>query len=679
MPDAPQPSREDLSLAELVNELAAQRRIDLRGYKHGTLQRRTRRRMQQLNLSRYDEYLRRIEQDPAEVTALLNTVLINVTEFFRDAPGWEILRTQVLPELLSEVGRGGIFRAWCAGCASGEEPYSLAILLGNHFGKELPERDIKIYATDTDEEALNAARRAEYARDRLRRLRPEWREKYFAGSGTTLRLNRDLRRLVIFGHSNVLTDAPISHCNLIVCRNLLIYFDLASQQQILRRLEYGLEPGGVLYLGKAESKLSNSHVFRVISPRWRIFEKMPAAAGSSGRAGRFTEASMADPADNHAAEEELLRRKLEQRYILDTLDAGLILLDSTDTVVAHNDCATRVWGLEASSLSGQKLQNTEIAVRCPELPGYLERTRRAPGELTSFQCWVTLPSDDKSRLIAISLRPMLKDKEQRLGTVMHCVDATPAEKLRRTVEQLASTSEELQSSNEELETSNEELQSSNEELETTNEELQSSNEELETTNEELQSTNEELETANEELQSVNEELENVNEELEQRTRELNEYSERYAETLRSIPFPVVLVDTAGTVQLWNAAAQKLLGVGSTTVMGVNLKRLPVSKSLLDAVARRCQAALQHRRRSVLRGQKVDNQTRESFDIHFTPVSRGDSNLDGVLVIFGPPAPASARTRNKQGGSTKRPQTKRRVAKRSKTRPAGKEASRRKRR
>src|SRR5439155_1484874 len=168
----------EVTLKDLLQELAEQRNFDFRGYKKNTLERRFRRRMFQLNLGSYEAYGEYIRQRPDEISELLNTLLINVTEFFRDPPAWEILRHEILPPLLKRVKPGHSFRAWSAGCASGEEPYSIAILLAEQFGSRIQDYDIKIYATDIDEEALNAARRGEYSTDCLRGVRPEWREKY---------------------------------------------------------------------------------------------------------------------------------------------------------------------------------------------------------------------------------------------------------------------------------------------------------------------------------------------------------------------------------------------------------------------------------------------------------------------------------------------------------------------
>ena len=657
MSDSPAP-KQDLSLTEIVQELASRCALDLRGYKSGTLQRRMRKRMQQLSVSSYSDYLEVFRRTPGEASELLDTVLINVTEFFRDAPAWEALRTSVLPALLARLQPGDAFRAWCPGCASGEEPYSVAILLAEHFGKRLPEQEIKIYATDIDEAALNSARRGEYPWERLMRVRPEWRAKYFTGSGATARIVREVRKMVIFGRSNVLSDAPISHCSLVVCRNLLIYFDTPSQREIMKRLHYALDPDGVLFLGKAESKLSDSQVFQAINARWRIFRKLAPGQNGGTRAGAGREVRSMDSRKNHEIERESRNRRLQERYILESVPSALILLDAADVILTHNDGAARIWSLGGDSIVGQPIHGTPIAAQCPELRSRLEEARRNPQATVVFRAKLRNQADGQEHVIVINLRAMLDDSRQRTGTVMHCDDVTHQDALRDTSQQLESTGEELRSTNEELETSNEELRSTNEELETTNEELQSTNEELETTNEELQSTNEELETANEELQSLNEELENMNEELEHRTKEMREHTKRYAESLRSLPFPVMLLDRKEKVQLWNSAAQKLLGIGSSSVVGVDFRQIPLPESLRKIFLRRCQAVLVRQEASVLRNQRVKENGRDSYDVHFAPVSHGEAGLDGVLVIFGPcrggrPAPTSRAAARDGGGRPRR--------------------------
>jgi two-component system CheB/CheR fusion protein len=429
----------------------------------------------------------------------------------------------------------------------------------------------------------------------------------------------------------------------------------------LKRLHYALDPDGVLFLGRAESKLSDSQVFQSINVRWRIFRKLAPGQNGGTRAGGGREVESMVPRRNHEIERELRNRRLQERYILESVQSALILLDAADVVLTHNDGAARIWSLGGDAIAGRPILSTPIAAKCPELSSRLEESRRNPHETVVFRTKLRNQADGRDRVISINLRAMLDESRQRTGTVMHCDDVTHQDAQRDTSQQLESTGEELRSTNEELETSNEELHSTNEELESTNEELESTNEELETTNEELQSTNEELETANEELQSLNEELENMNEELEHRTKEMRQHTERYAESLRSLPFPVMLLDREKTVQLWNSAAQKLLGIGSNSVVGVEFRQMPLPESLRKTVLRRCQAVLLRQEASALRNQRVKENSGDRYDVHFAPVSHGEAGMDGVLVIFGPcrgdrPArrtTARKKTPSRAGNSKKR--------------------------
>jgi two-component system CheB/CheR fusion protein len=610
---------EDLTLQALVEGLAGDCGPDLRGYKHTSLERRIRKRMAEVGISSFRDYLQKVRENGTEQLSLLNTILINVTEFFRDPQAWQALRDEAFRLIVSGTQPGDSLRFWSVGCASGEEPYSLAILISEYLGSAVLDYNIKIYATDIDEDALNIARRGEYNIEKLRRVPPQLREKYFTGRGSILRVSRDIRRLTIFGRSNIVSDAPISHCNLVVCRNVLIYFDSNTQGQVLTRIHYALEPGSILFLGKAESKLANSSVFRPLNTRWRIFQKSPLGGMENG-AGIEVKAAIQVAGGPELVQHEMESLQLYQRYILETVKSGLIALDGNDIVLNHNDAFVQVWGLKGNKMIGKRLQNTELVYRCPELIARLESTRGSTGQPVQFQCAAKTDGDD--RVLSVVIRPVANNADERIGTIIHAEDITDRERLQGTVEQLEATSEELQSANEELET--------------TNEELQSTNEELETTNEELQSTNEELATTNEELQSLNEELENMNEELEHRTQELHQLSQRYAETLKSMPWPVALVDDSEHIQLWNAAAQRLFGVGETSVVGVGVDHLPVQVEVRNALIRRYRVVLQKGKSSILRSQSLrSNHYLGDFDVHFTPVFSNSRQVEGVLMMFGP--------------------------------------------
>jgi two-component system, chemotaxis family, CheB/CheR fusion protein len=622
----------DVSLTELLQELAEQRNFDFRGYKKTTLERRFRRRMFQLNIGSFAGYAEYISNHPEEINELLNTILINVTEFFRDLPAWEVLRHEILPPLLKSLKAGHSFRVWSAGCASGEEAYSIAILLAEHFGPQIREYDVKIYATDIDEDALNTARRAEYSLDALQRVRSEWREKYFHGKGT-FRVNRDIRKMVIFGRSNLALDAPISHVNLLICRNLLIYFDPDLQKQILVRLHYALEPGGVLFSGKSESQLTRSSQFRRLNARWRIFQRITASAALDDRSQPPQDDNSQQMEAASGGTDELDGMRQQQRYLLEMLRIGVLTLDSDDRITQNNTAALTICGLPPADLVGKRLQETELLARIPDLGPQFQATR-IHNEPSRLQTRIKTSTEDK--LLEITIRPTQDDKGRPTATVIYLYDQTLEEKLQATVEELESTSEDLQSANEELET--------------TNEELQSTNEELETTNEELQSTNEELETTNEELQSLNEELETTNQELEERTKELDQVNSVYAQTLEQMRLPVMLVDQERHIEFWNSRALRLFGFKNKPPMDLTIDQLPLSPELRNVLVHRHRAVLIKHGPTVARSQQLGGKFNAIADIHFSVIPRED-NTRNVLIMFDPGEDASPRKAN--GKSKKR--------------------------
>jgi two-component system, chemotaxis family, CheB/CheR fusion protein len=614
-----------MELHDLVERLATTRNLDLRGYKSSSLERRFRHRMFQLKLAEFDAYARFIEEHPDEVTELLNTVLINVTQFFRDPQMWDILQHQILPELCKELKPGDSFRAWVAGCATGEEPYSLCMLLAEYFGDQLAEYDVKIYGTDIDEPALATARRAEYSAESLQRVPPAWRERYFTRT-KNYRLNRELRRLAIFGKSNLASNAPISHVRLVLCRNVLIYFDAQLQKDILKRLHYGLDPDGILILGKAETQLSQSSLFDVVDAKWRIFRRADPQAPP--RAKR-QEASLA----RARSDQSLLQ--LYYDSLLETLQPGVLVLDQDTKIVSHNEAVLRLWGL-SEKLQGRKLAESELVQRCPEL---LQHLASVDSEPTRFET-AAMSDEADARTLAVTLKPVRDPKGARVGCVLYTEDVTPRRKLQSTITELENTGEELQSTNEELET--------------TNEELQSTNEELETTNEELQSTNEELETTNEELQALNEELGTTNEELEARTRELDALNEHYLETLEHLPWPVLLVDANQILHFWNAAAVQMFGLAAKSVVGLELSQLPLQQSFRNVLARRYREALLAKRPRRLRGLEIEvNAFQGKLDVQFIPLDYG-SNHESVLIVLEPPGAGAVAAVHKAVGSGKRP-------------------------
>src|SRR6266852_9290331 len=259
---------------EHLDYLRHTRGFDFTAYKRPSLIRRVQKRMDTVAISDFNEYIDYLEVHPDEFKHLFNTILINVTAFFRDEGPWDYLRTTIIPGLLQKRAADGVIRVWSAGCASGEEAYTIAMLLAEAAGPDVFAGRVKIYATDVDDEALNDARRAVYMPRQIEGVPPELLQKYFRPDGDRFVLDKDLRRSVIFGRHDLIHDAPISRMSLIICRNTLMYFNAEVQSRILTRFHFALADDGILVLGKAEMLLTRSEMFAPVDLRSRVFRKL---------------------------------------------------------------------------------------------------------------------------------------------------------------------------------------------------------------------------------------------------------------------------------------------------------------------------------------------------------------------------------------------------------------------
>jgi two-component system CheB/CheR fusion protein len=264
---------DDASLDVLLDYLKGARGFDFTGYKRASLQRRIAKRLQAVDAASYGEYLDYLEVHPDEFAFLFNTVLVNVTGFFRDPPSWEYLSAEIVPRLLAASADGPL-RVWCAGCASGEETYSLAMLLADALGEQDYLERVKIYGTDVDEEALTEARHATYSAAAVEAVPGELRERYLERVEQRYAFRKELRRTVIFGRNDLVHDAPISRIDLLTCRNTLMYLNAETQAQILRRFHFALNSWGYLYLGKSEMLITHAELFKPVSLRRRVFTKV---------------------------------------------------------------------------------------------------------------------------------------------------------------------------------------------------------------------------------------------------------------------------------------------------------------------------------------------------------------------------------------------------------------------
>jgi two-component system, chemotaxis family, CheB/CheR fusion protein len=543
----------DDDLRQLLEFLKRSRGFDFTGYKRSSLERRFRKRMEVVEVESFGDYLDYLEVHPDEFADLFNTILINVTGFFRDAPAWKYVDEQVLPKLLADIGDEREIRIWSAGCASGEEAYSIAMLLVGHLGEAAFRDRVKIYATDVDEDALNTARAAQYTPKDVAAIPEELLDRCFERTNQHFAFRKDLRRSLIFGRNDLVQDAPISRIDLLLCRNVLMYFTAETQARMLGRFNFALSEHGYLFLGKSEMLLTHGDLFRPVDLKCRVFSKVP-------RPALRDRLAFVTNGDDTPAEGPYTRVR---DGAFDLAPVAQVVIDRGGLVVAANQHARGLFGLVTNDV-GRPLQDLEISYRPIELRAAIEQAyaeRRAIGLGTVL--WS--PSSGDQRRLDVSVTPVLSESGALLGSSVTFHDVTRHVELR----------DELERSKRELEIAYEELQSTVEELETTNEELQSTNEELETTNEELQSTNEELETMNEELQSTNEELEAINDELRERSLELNEVNGFLEAILTSLGVGVVVVDRTQTIQIWNRHAEGLWGLRSEEAVGEHFLALDI--------------------------------------------------------------------------------------------------------
>ena len=259
----------------LLAYIKRSRGFDFTGYKRPSLIRRVDKRMQSVNIDGYSDYLDYLQVHPDEFLHLFNTLLINVTSFFRDRLAWDYLIGNVLPQILARKEADEPIRVWSAGCASGQESYTIAMALAEVIGVGQFRDRVKIYATDVDEEALSYARQASYPAREVSDLSPEMLESYFEQSETHYTFRKELRRSVIFGRHDLIQDAPISRIDLLVCRNVLMYFNAETQAKILARFHFALRDNGFLFLGKAEMLMTHASTFTPADLKHRIFTKIP--------------------------------------------------------------------------------------------------------------------------------------------------------------------------------------------------------------------------------------------------------------------------------------------------------------------------------------------------------------------------------------------------------------------
>jgi two-component system CheB/CheR fusion protein len=527
-----------------------------------------------------------------------------------------------MPQLIASRSPDTPIRVWCAGCASGEEPFTVAMVLARVIGDAPFRERVKIYATDIDEEALDYARHAAYVPRQIEDVPHDALERFFERTEQRYVFRKDLRRSVIFGRNDLVQDAPISHIDLLVCRNTLMYFTAETQAQVLRRFHFALDDDGVLLLGKSEMLVTHSSLFTPVDLKRRVFRKVMRPSLRDR-----VRAMAADP--TNGASQTVAETLREAAF--DIGGSAQLILDAHGALVMANDTARRMFGLGMADY-GRPIQDLELSYRPVELRAHLDALAK---ELRTAEIKaVTWRSAGQERVVDVRLAPLLGDS-MRMGTSITYVDVTETHQLQG----------QLAGAKRELEQAYAELQSTVEELETTNEELQSTNEELETTNEELQSSNEELETMNEELQSSNEELETMNDELRRRTSELNDMNAFLETILSRIGLAVAVVDRNEHVQIWSGEAHELFGLTGEEAEDQHLMSLDIGLPLAEIRSKLGESLTGNSDREEIILEAVNRRGKPfQCKVTFLPLGPRQGDGDGGVIMMmepvgGEPAPA----------------------------------------
>lgn len=537
------PAKTENALKKIFVLLRSHTGHDFSQYKISTIHRRIERRMAVHQIESMEDYVKVLQQTPTEVEALFRDLLIGVTNFFRDTEAFAALDQQAIPKLLAGKPADALTRVWVAGCSTGEEAYSLAILFAEHQEAMRQALRVQIFATDIDSQAIATARLGLYPASIVADVSPERLARYFAlePDGTAYRIHKSIRDMLVFSEQDLIRDPPFSKLDLVACRNLMIYMSGDLQKKIIPLFHYALNPGGILFLGTSETVGEYGDLFSVLDRKAKLFQRTEPVFGTPrGAKGRLLPSVL--PVDvpplraarrTNYSGKPTVRELTEQALLQQVAPSAALVTGTGDIVYLHGRTGmylepapgeTGVSNILKMAREGLRRDLTSAlhraasgkgVVRCPGL------RVRTNGDFTTINLTVqpvatrpAPPLEAPLFLVILENAPTPEPAPLERVQVTEGAIGTDADlRIARLTEELRVKEEHLQAANEELETSNEELKSSNEEMQSVNEELQSSNEELETSKEELQSVNEELSTVNAELQTKVTELSRTNNDL----------------------------------------------------------------------------------------------------------------------------------------------------------------------
>jgi two-component system, chemotaxis family, CheB/CheR fusion protein len=631
---------EHASLASIFQALRKNTGADFTYYRDTTIRRRIQRRMVVHKIERLEEYVKYLNQNPAEVKALYQDMLINVTSFFRNPRVFDAIKTQVYPQITHKRPKDSFVRIWVPGCASGEETYSLAISLLEFLGDKAAGIPIQLFGTDVSDTSITKARSGVYPENIQADVSPERLRRYFTKIEGGYRVSKAIRDMCIFAQHNVISDPPFSQMDLISCRNLLIYLEPVLQKKVISFFHYALRPTGFLALGTSEGVGVSTNLFAMEDRSHKIFSKRATAVrpplafslehtgGFPHHAPRQITREQKDPHWNYVEAQKEFDRRLVTQYA-----PAAVFVNSDLEIIHSRGNVDRFLKLPPgrASLSVLKMVREGLLF---DLRNALNRAKKegVPVRKKGVQIKKSNGKDgDQLFEIDLEVSAVKVDslKETHFMIVFEDADAPPRHSSRSSAASFRGEAlfrQRIEKLEQELAATKEYLHSVIESQEATNEELQSANEEILSSNEELQSTNEELETAKEELQSTNEELSTVNDELRNRNLEITQVNNDLTNFLASINIGILMLGSDLTIRRFTPPAQKVFGLIPSDVgrpfdnINPSLDGADLQSLILDVMQTLTPVEIE-----------VKDRTANVYSMQVLPYRTGDNRIDGVVI------------------------------------------------
>ena len=627
------------ALKKICVILRAQTGHDFSRYKPSTIHRRFERRMAVHEIDTIDEYILFLQRNPAEVDALFNDLLIGVTSFFRDPEAFKVLEEQIIPKLFANRPSGSTIRIWSPGCSTGEEAYSLAILLQEHLDVLKQNVKVQIFGTDIDARAINVARSGTYAPSVAADLSPARLGRFFMLDSGSYRIHKSIRDMLIFSEQDLLRDPPFSKMDLISCRNLLIYLGAELQKKVISLFHYALNPSGYLFLGTSETVGEPSELFNTVDRRMKLYQRR----GDSARPAEtrylptttLFESASSRTTEKLAVPKRLSLRELTEQALLQEIAPACALVHGNgDILYLHGRTGQFLEPTPGEAAPNNILKMAREGLRV-ELATALHRAEMSR-EVVRFRR-LNVKTNGNYTKTNLTVRPMNGDPSAPTEAPLFLVILEALENVE--AEAVASNKEKgtlvtdidarFLELKEELRTKEEYLKSTLKDLELSNEELKSSNEEMQSVNEELQSTNEELETSKEELQSINEELSTVNGELQAKVVDLSRANNDMNNLLAGTNIGTVFVDHQLRILRFTPAVTQVINLIPSDV-GRPMSHLASNLVGYDNLIADTQSVLE-----TLIPKEIDVQTRTGafFAMRILPYRTLENVIEGAVITF----------------------------------------------